>query len=287
MYSYPPKCSQGYCEFLAVLLPPIEDVFEDARATEKPQPDDLSPLNPNDQWNPSRPISEYIVRLKKTSSKFWSLHIFDEHTRVRDVVAEMARIHMRWCLVKYADGSHQFFDYMDINHKLLETAHSEDQAARTLELLCEADVGSLANCSKLCAFVPASIDTPVRDVLKVMAGRRLPSSSAGQGKARRVPLVDAQGNIVGIFAAPDFLQLALRYTAPTAVLKSLAAKVFDRRSTILQVSVQQDEPLLHALQNLGLGVLYFNTFFLGSGFLLQLRIPQEYILVCFQGLLQS
>ena len=108
---------------------------------------------------------------------------------------------------------------------------------------------------------------------------------------------------VGVFSAPDFLHLALRYTAPSAVLKSLSAKacstcardpcsacqlqpsfpasldfkasaesrkVFDRRSTILQapctawncqrcealkiftaqVSVQQDEPLLHALQNM-------------------------------------
>ncbi|OLP95879.1 Phosphatidylinositol 4-phosphate 5-kinase 6 [Symbiodinium microadriaticum] len=158
--------SLSYCEFLAVLLPPIEDVFEDAG--EKAQPEDLSPLNPKQQWIPSKPISEYIVRLqlggeKRTSTKFWATQIFNEHTKVRDAVLEMARNHMRWCLVKYEDGSHKFFDYFDINHKLLE---------------------------------------------------------------------------VGVFSAPDFLHLALRYT------------VFDRRSTILQVSVQQDEPLLHALQNM-------------------------------------
>ena len=33
---------------------------------------------------------------------------------------------------------------------------------------------------------------------------------------------------------------ARKSTAPTAVLKSLSAKVFDRRQTILQVSVNQD-----------------------------------------------
>ncbi|CAE7665229.1 CPK1, partial [Symbiodinium necroappetens] len=256
--------SLSYCEFLAVLLPPIEDVFEDAG--EKAQPEDLSPLNPKQQWIPSKPISEYIVRLKRTSTKFWATQIFNEHTKVRDAVLEMARNHMRWCLVKYEDGSHKFFDYFDINHKLLETAHTADQAARTLELLCEASIGSLANCSRICAFVPASVDTPAREVLKIMAGRKLPSPSSAdssrQGKARRVPLMDAEGNIVnasvakkpaekvGVFSAPDFLHLALRYTAPSAVLKSLSAKVFDRRSTILQVSVQQDEPLLHALQNM-------------------------------------
>jgi len=92
----------------------------------------------------------------------------------------------------------------------------------------------------------------LRDVLRLMAGRpgSKPKFSNSRGIARRVPVLDAEGNLVGIFAAPDFLNLALRYTAPTAVLKSLAAKVFDRRSTILQVSVQQDEPLLHALQNM-------------------------------------
>ncbi|CAE7516948.1 CPK1 [Symbiodinium pilosum] len=238
--------SLSYCEFLAVLLPPIEDVFEDATATE---PEDLSPLNPKEQWNPSKPISSYIVRLKRTSSSFWSTQTFDEHTKVRDAVAEMARTHHRWSLVRYADGTHKFFDYIDINHKLLETARSADQAARTLELLCEASVGSLANCSGNCSFVPATIDTPVREVFKLMAGRR-PRGSSSQGTLRRVPLVDAEGKLVGIFAAPDFLNLALRYTGPTAVLKSLSAKVFDRRSTILQVSVQQDEPLLHALQNM-------------------------------------
>ena len=37
---------------------------------------------------------------------------------------------------------------------------------------------------------------------------------------------------VGIFAAPDFLNLALRYTGPTAVLKSLSAKAGDWRSQI-------------------------------------------------------
>eukprot|EP00439_Symbiodinium_sp_Y106_P039897 s767_g4.t2 len=244
--------SLSYCEFLAVLLPPIEDVFEDAG--EKVQPEDLSPLNPKQQWIPSKPISEYIVRLKRTSTNFWATQIFNEHTKVRDAVLEMARNHMRWCLVKYEDGSHKFFDYFDINHKLLETAHTADQAARTLELLCEASIGTLANCSRICAFVPASVDTPAREVLKIMAGRKLPSPSSAdssrQGKARRVPLMDAEGNIVGVFSAPDFLHLALRYTAPSAVLKSLSAKVFDRRSTILQVSVQQDEPLLHALQNM-------------------------------------
>eukprot|EP00913_Durusdinium_trenchii_P010634 g9978.t1 len=221
--------SLSYCEFLAVLLPPMEDVFEDASQVS----DEVnSPLQPREHWNPSRSVSNYFSQMKRSPSSFFpQALLYDEEKKVSEVVGEMARFHRRWALIRFKDGTFEFFDYMDINHRLLEDAGSNGSAAEALSRICDAPVGSLANCSRFCAFKALDVQTPLRDVLHLIAGR---NRKKRQGQ-------------VGVFSCLDFLNLALKSTAPTAVLKSLSAKVFDRRSTILQVSVNQDEPLLHAL----------------------------------------
>jgi hypothetical protein len=39
--------------------------------------------------------------------------LFDEDQKVKEVVAEMVRFHRRWAIIRYRDGHHEFFDYMD------------------------------------------------------------------------------------------------------------------------------------------------------------------------------
>ncbi|CAJ1388218.1 unnamed protein product [Effrenium voratum] len=231
--------SLSYCEFMAVLLPPMEDVFADADS-KSAENEVYSPLRPKEHWSPSKPIFQYLQLLKRASKSVPKTLEFDESEEVRQVVSVMARHHRRWALVRYKDGRRQFFDYMDINHKLLQDAPF-GSVAESMSRICKANVGTIANCSQFCEYVPANVATPLRDVILLIAGKR-------NGRpVRRVPLVDADGEIVTVFSSLDFLNLALKCSAPTAVLKSLSAKVFDRRGTILQVSVQQDEPLLNAL----------------------------------------
>ncbi|CAL1136951.1 unnamed protein product, partial [Cladocopium goreaui] len=236
--------SLSYCEFLAMLFPPMEDIFEDASRAEGHE-ELNSPLQPREHWNPSKPVSHYLAQMKRSaSSLFPQALLFDEDQKVKEVVAEMVRFHRRWAIIRYRDGHHEFFDYMDINHRLVKEAGScWSKAAECLQQICNAQVGDLANCSSFCSFVALDVETPLRDVLHLIAGRH---RKKRQGQVRRVPLRDGK-EIVGVFSCLDFLNLALKSTAPTAVLKSLSAKVFDRRSTILQVSVNQDEPMLHAL----------------------------------------
>lgn len=64
----------------------------------------------------------------------------------------------------------------------------------------------------------------------------------------RIPLMDAQGELIRVFSCIDFLKLALRFDVPTAVLKSREAKTFDRRNAVLKtLSVPNDKTVLHAL----------------------------------------
>eukprot|EP00435_Cladocopium_sp_Y103_P055240 s8_g18.t1 len=196
--------SLSYCEFLAMLFPPMEDIFEDATRADG-QEELNSPLQPREHWNPGKPVK------RSASSLFPQALLFDEDQRVNE----------------------------DINHRLVkEAGPCWSKAAECLQQICDAQVGDLANCSGFCSFVALDVETPLRDVLHLIAGRH---RKKRQGQVRRVPLRDGK-EIVGVFSCLDFLNLALKSTAPTAVLKSLSAKVFDRRSTILQ-----DEPMLHAL----------------------------------------
>eukprot|EP00434_Breviolum_minutum_P040785 symbB.v1.2.036261.t1/scaffold5077.1/size31199/4 len=151
------------------------------------------------------------------------------------------RFHKASSIIRYHDGRREFFGYMDITHQLLKSDWSK--AAECMRRICDLQVGTVANCSGFCAFIPTDVETPLRDVLHQIAGR---NRKKKEPKVRRVPLKEGK-EIVGVFSPIDFLNLALKSTAPTAVLKSLSAKVFDRRSTILQVSVNQDEPILRAL----------------------------------------
>lgn len=119
----------SYCEFLAVLLPPMEDVFEDASQVS----DEVnSPLQPREHWNPSRSVSNYFSQMKRSPSSFFpQALLYDEEKKVSEVVGEMARFHRRWALIRFKDGTFEFFDYMDINHRLLEDAGSNGSAAKS------------------------------------------------------------------------------------------------------------------------------------------------------------
>ena len=142
--------SLSYCEFLAVLLPPMEDVFEDASQVI----DEInSPLQPREHWNPSRSVSNYFPQMKRSPNSFFpQALIFDEDKQVIEVVSEMARFHRRWALIRFKENSYEFFDYVDINHRLLEDIGSNGSAADCLSRICQAKVGSLANCSGFCVF---------------------------------------------------------------------------------------------------------------------------------------
>eukprot|EP00928_Gymnodinium_smaydae_P048071 TRINITY_DN32119_c0_g1_i1.p1 TRINITY_DN32119_c0_g1~~TRINITY_DN32119_c0_g1_i1.p1 ORF type:complete len:1183 (-),score=171.06 TRINITY_DN32119_c0_g1_i1:108-3656(-) len=249
--------SLSYCEFLAVLLPPIEeDVFrdDDAECDETPNGDALSPvcainamtmLRP--AWNLTLPISTFLPLLSKR--RRCDVPIFDESISVLEVVQTMAEGHYRWVIVRYRSGKHAFFDYMDVNRQLL---HNSDQlrsragvgqASRALATVSSMPVGAVANCSGHSLYRAASVDTPLSDILRLISGQ------VEDGLlVRRVPIVNDGGDVVHVFSCTDFLSLALGFDRPAAVLRSIAARVFDRRSTMLEVSVQQDDAVLQSLR---------------------------------------
>jgi CBS domain-containing protein len=118
-------------------------------------------------------------------------------------------------------------------------------------------VGNLANCSGHSAYVSASTSTPLSDILRLITrsadespdrGDIHPAYQSTIGPVRRVPIVDSAGEVVHVFSCSDFLELALRCTGPTAVLKSCAARRFDSRSTMLQVSALHDDAVISALR---------------------------------------
>lgn len=56
-------------EFLAVLLPPLEDIFEDANNEHR---EDLnSPLKPREHWNPGKPVSYYLAQMMLGNKWRW------------------------------------------------------------------------------------------------------------------------------------------------------------------------------------------------------------------------
>jgi len=65
---------------------------------------------------------------------------------------------------------------------------------------------------------------------------------------RRVPIVDSSGEMLTVFSSLDFLDMALQFPGPTAVMKSRAARTFDRRDTMLDISVSYDDAVLEALR---------------------------------------
>jgi CBS domain-containing protein len=115
-------------------------------------------------------------------------------------------------------------------------------------------VGEVANFDQLRAFVPVSVETPLIDILKLISA----SSSKRKSKvggvkqfkktSRRVPIVSSSGEVIDVFSCLDFLDLALRFAVPSAMLQSRAAKTFDRRDTMMGLSVQQGDKVLDAFE---------------------------------------
>lgn len=239
----------SYCEFLAALMPWIDDPFQDVSKEAEAVDDDATPSSwPRshvDQrlWDLSQPVAT-LLPLLETRRNLQDM-VFPEDQPVCDVVRCMSKYHFRWVVVQFRSGRKEFFDYMDLCHEIVTRANSRgritsDQAKQISRM----SVGVLANCSGYSAFVPTAVTSSLKSVLQLL-------SRPGEGRnvVHRVPLVDAEGELVRVFSCIDFLDLALRFDTPSAVLKSREARTFDRRNAVLQaLSVPRDDTVLHALQ---------------------------------------
>lgn len=230
--------SLSYCEFLAALIPPIEDAFEDVsrlgEAEVKIEP------SLDQKWDLNQPIAAFLPLLDARNLQEM---VFPEDEPVSEVVRSMTCNHFRWVVVQFRSGRQEFFDYMDLCHEIVKKADGHQRiAACQVAQICRMSVGVLANCSGYSSFVPTSVMTPLKKILE-MLGR-------GEGRAvmHRIPLVDMNGELIRVFSCIDFLKLAMCFDVPTAVLKSREARTFDRRNAVLQtLSVPNDKTVLHAL----------------------------------------
>lgn len=264
--------SLSYCEFLAVLLPPIDDAFEDvgphssrhrcskglsqafgsdgsfkARSSGFDSPglwQDLTEELPT-YWDPSFPVSAFLPLLQDYQ-KERKVPVFAEDVPTWEIVKAMCRTHHRWVLVRYDNGQCAFLDLLDLNHKLVEMCHRPGDISNQVETsvamarITALPAGMLANYSGQSRFVPMDVNTPLRKILHLMADTR--------SRIRRVPIINEKEEILHIFCCNDFLEIALQFTGPIEVMKSRAAKTFDHRSSIMEVSVQNDDKLLNALR---------------------------------------
>ncbi|CAJ1395370.1 unnamed protein product [Effrenium voratum] len=165
--------------------------------------------------------------------------VFLEDDSVSKVVHSMNVNHLRWVVVQFRSGRREFFDYMDLCHEIVKRCRGHVDAS--VKEIGRMKVGALANCSGYSTFVPTSVMTPLSKVLQLLG--------EGEAPVHRVPLVDAAGELTRVFSCIDFLDLALRFDTPTAVLKSREASTFDRRNAVLQaLSVPHDQTVLHALR---------------------------------------
>jgi len=251
--------SLSYCEFLAVLLPPIEDVFEDATPAGRPGYPGADPFGLSPQvaeWKVDEPVSCFL-QLLRGGARQNKVPVFTEGERVQDVVKTMTGEHHRWAVVRFRDGRHAFFDYMDVNRELVQLcdrARDGERPSAFLAALAAKTVGEIANRSGFSAFVPCVASTPLRRVLKLLSA---PAAAAGLGRrgsrqcpVRRVPIMDQQGRVVHVFSCTDFLELAMRFPGPSSVLKQHAAEKFDRRDSILELSALHDGPFMDALRTM-------------------------------------
>ncbi|CAE8641559.1 unnamed protein product [Polarella glacialis] len=246
----------SYCEFLAALIPMVEDAFMDVSEEAQDEDIEMSPMDHmsssifsravsgSDQvkWDVSQPVSAFLPLLK--SARHMQDMLFAEDTPVREVVGAMSASHFRWAVIRFRSGRHEFFDYMDISNHIVKLMGSSSLVTEAVEQIGSTSVGVLANCSGYSYFMPKSDSTPLKDILELLAQR-----ASGKLGAQRVPLMDVNGELTRVFSCMDFLELALRFDIPSAVLKSHDARTFDRRKDLLEeLSVPHDETVLHALR---------------------------------------
>eukprot|EP00928_Gymnodinium_smaydae_P021964 TRINITY_DN18604_c0_g2_i1.p1 TRINITY_DN18604_c0_g2~~TRINITY_DN18604_c0_g2_i1.p1 ORF type:complete len:1227 (-),score=308.73 TRINITY_DN18604_c0_g2_i1:43-3723(-) len=247
--------SLSYCEFLAALIPFLEDAFEDVGTAETDHPEQSqtqSEASAVDQrlWDLSKSMSTFSEVL--ASRRDIQSMIFSEAEAVRDVVFAMNAHHFRWVVVRFNSGRHEFFDYMDLCHKIVTTVGQRSvRLAGAVADIGSLPVGLLANCSGYSAFIATPETASLQSVLTLLSNDRatIAQNRNAKGEVHRVPLFDAHGRLKRIFSCLDFLDLALRFDTPSAVLRSRDARTFDRRNDVLeQLSVPHDESVLHALR---------------------------------------
>lgn len=99
----------SYCEFLAALIPMIDDAFEDVG--KEPKAEDRSPSSSGfvkvlpayqRQWDLSKPISDFYPWLAQHRDVEDML--FHEDMAVRDVVKAMSARHFRWVVIQFKTG---------------------------------------------------------------------------------------------------------------------------------------------------------------------------------------
>jgi serine/threonine protein kinase/CBS domain-containing protein len=230
--------SLSYCEFLAALLPPIEDVFEDATPCKPPQLS-LDSLEAGHAWEPKNPISAFLPLLESSRRL---VPIIDAGMPVAHVVRSMSDSHQRWVIVEYVNEERVFFELHDINRKLCEMLQGSDSKVLPSEAMAhiaQMAVGDLANCSKRSLYKLTAPDTSLCDVLRLMR----------KSSVRRVPISkEDSSEVLHVFSRPDFLRIATCCERPTTVLKSHAARVFDDRDKIIQKSVLHDDTVVNAFR---------------------------------------
>lgn len=254
----------SYCEFLAALLAPasVEDAFQDVSDTPAALPAELpkhsetsnTPGLPGQVsgvgvWDLSLPVSYYLRRLTSISSPVANM-IFDERRTLREVVQVMTEKHFRWVIVRYRSGRDEFFDYMDICHMItkLAVSNSGSLLKAAVAQLCNMAVGALANCSGYSAFVSLKDDAPFGTLLEFLVKGHRDKRPGARAPANRVPILSPGGELVHVFSCLNFLDLALQFDKPSAVLKSRDARTFDRRDAVVALGVPHDESLLNALR---------------------------------------
>uniref|UniRef100_A0A7S2Q5N0 Protein kinase domain-containing protein n=1 Tax=Zooxanthella nutricula TaxID=1333877 RepID=A0A7S2Q5N0_9DINO len=238
------------------------------------------------QWDPAAPVSSFLPLLRARQHQ-GKIPVFAEDIKVGAVVQGMSCRRHRWVIVRYRDGRQAFFDYMDICHKIVyhtgrgapPTTDSGGVAvcgsaggrssSSALAEVVSMPVGCVANCSGHCTWLPMRLSTPICYILRMISTGRSRVGDAGAKRGgfvpadccddaeavapRRVPILSDTGEVVHVFSCIDFLDIALRFEATKAVLRSRSARAFDRRSTVLEASVHNDAPVLDAMRKMDAG----------------------------------
>ena len=137
-----------------------------------------------------------------------SIEYLRTYVLCRDAMKVMSATNQAWVLVRFENGSHQFFDYMDFNHKLISMSQkmtSTSTLSDVVERMSSMPVGALANCSGYCSFKSLSADAPVSDFLRLGVKK-----TTRLGLNRRIPIVDSTNEVLLVATQLDFLKLALK-----------------------------------------------------------------------------
>eukprot|EP00931_Biecheleriopsis_adriatica_P038768 TRINITY_DN22165_c0_g1_i4.p1 TRINITY_DN22165_c0_g1~~TRINITY_DN22165_c0_g1_i4.p1 ORF type:complete len:521 (-),score=79.33 TRINITY_DN22165_c0_g1_i4:50-1612(-) len=238
--------SLSYNEFLSALLPTVDDDFKDVSDAihDGDTSSDLEGFMAGAPWHPGLPVSHFFPQLPKHEPSM----VFEEHVKVMDVLQAMSNAPTghRFVIVNYRDGRQEFFDFMDVIHHVVKKSEGKGDAvvSALMEDLASMDVGAIANCSGFSAFVPVHADTPIRNVLKLIAG-----CAHGESRTvRRVPVVSSHGEVICVVSSTILLDVLMRYLEPIASLKSLSARRFDQRQTLFESSALHDGTLLEAFR---------------------------------------